>query len=70
MGNNLSDFGYPILEINESEIIGNEDIIYWMFGIIDKIIKKSRVFLNNRTSNNLIKLYQAILQRMKMKIWI
>ena len=58
MGNNPSEHGYPVFEIDESEIIGNNEIIYWMFGIIDRISKDSRVFcvLNDRTSNNLMKI--------------
>ena len=56
MGENLSEDGYPVFEIDESEIIGNNEVIYWMFGIIDRISKESRVFcvLNNRTANNLM----------------
>ena len=58
MGNNLIDNGFPVFEKDESEIIGNSEVIYWMFGIIDRISKESRVFcvLNNRSSNNLLKL--------------
>ena len=58
MGNNISSEGYPVFEIDESEIIGNNEIIYWMFGIIDRISKESRVFcvLNDRTANNLMKI--------------
>ena len=58
MGDNLTENGYSFFEIDESEIIGNNEVIYWMFGIIDRISKESRVFcvLNDRTSNNLIKL--------------
>ena len=58
MGDNITEKGYPVFEIDESEIIGNNEVIYWMFGIIDRISKESRVFcvLNNRTSNNLIKI--------------
>ena len=58
MGNNLTESGFPIFEIDESEIIGNSEVIYWMFGIIDRISKESRVFcvLNNRSSDNLLKL--------------
>ena len=58
MGDNLTDKGYPVFEIDESEIIGNNDVIYWMFGIIDRITKESRVFcvLNDRTANNLMKI--------------
>ena len=58
MGDNLTENGYPVFEIDQSEIIGNREEIYWMFGIIDRIIKESRVFwmLNNRTSSNLMKI--------------
>ena len=58
MGNKLTESGFPIFEIDESEIIGNSEVIYWMFGIIDRISKESRVFcvLNNRSSDNLLKL--------------
>ena len=58
MGDNLTDKWYPVFEIDESELIGNNDVIYWMFGIIDRITKESRVFcvLNDRTANNLMKI--------------
>ena len=58
MGHNLTEHRYPLFEIDESEIIGNNEKIYWMFGIIDRISKESRVFcvLNNRTANNLMKI--------------
>ena len=55
MGNNLTESGFPKFEIDESEIIGNSEVIYWMFWIIDGISKECRVFcvLNNRSSDNL-----------------
>ena len=58
MRDNLTENGYPVFEIEESEIIGNSEVIYWMFGIIDRITKESREFcvLNNRTSSNLMKI--------------
>jgi len=58
MGSNISPDGYPIFEIDESEIIGNNQVIYWMFGIIDRVSKDCRVFcvLNDRTANNLMKI--------------
>ena len=58
MDDNNSDDGFSVFEIDESKIIGNNDIIYWMFGIIDRISKESRVFcvLNDRTANNLMKI--------------
>ena len=60
MGNNLSENGYAVFEIDESKIIGNNEIIYWMFGIIDRVTKESRVYciLNDRTANNLMKIIQ------------
>ena len=45
MGDNLTDKGYPVFEIDESEIIGNNDVIYWMFGIIDRITKREQSVL-------------------------
>ena len=58
MGINLSEYGYPVFEIDESEIIGNNEIIYWMFVMIDRISKDCRVYcvLNDRTANNLMKI--------------
>lgn len=43
-------------KIDESEIIGNWNIIYWMFSLIDIETKEASVFwiLNNRTSANLL----------------
>ena len=54
----LDDNGYISCEIDESEIIGNQNVIYWMFGIIDRGTKEARVFcvLNNRTKENLLPL--------------
>ena len=58
MGINLSDYGQSVFEIDESEIIGNNEIIYWMFGMIVRITKDCRVYcvLNDRTANNLMKI--------------
>ena len=57
MEDNFTKNGYPILEVDESENIGNNEVIYWIFGIIDRITKESRVFciFNDRTSNKLKK---------------
>ncbi len=54
----LDDKGYISCEIDESEIIGNQNVIYWMFGIIERSTKEARVFcvLNNRTKENLLPL--------------
>ncbi len=52
----LDKNGYISCEIDESEIIGNNNVIYWMFGIINRATKEARVFyvLNNRTKENLL----------------
>ena len=44
MGSNISSNDYSVFEIDESEIIGNSQIIYWMFGIVDRFTKDSRLF--------------------------
>ena len=56
MDDNISDKGFSIYEIDESKIIENKDIIYWMFKIKDRISKEPRIFCisNNRALNNLI----------------
>ena len=57
----LDDNGYISCEIDESEIIGNQNVIYWMFGIIERSTKEARVFcvLNNRTKENLLPLIKS-----------
>ena len=40
MGNNISSEGNLIFELNECEIIGNNEIIYLMFSIIDEFKRK------------------------------
>lgn len=51
----INDYGS--VEIDESEIIGNGNEIYWMFGLIDRNKKEALIFsiLNNRTKRNLLK---------------
>ena len=60
MGENTSEYGYPVFDIDESEIDRDSEIIYWMFGIIDRLTKESRVYciLNDRTAKNLMKIVQ------------
>ena len=54
----LDKNGYISCEIDESEIIGNSNVIYWMFGIVERSTKEARIFcvLNNRTKENLLPL--------------
>ena len=72
MGENITENGFPSFEIDESEIIGNNEVIYWMFGLIDRVSRESIVFcvLNDWTSINLMKLIKEISQQMKIRIWI
>ncbi len=41
MGDNITENGYPVFEIYESEIIVSSEVIFQMFGIIDRITKES-----------------------------
>ena len=58
LGTDISEGGVPRLEIDESKIIGNENKVYWMFGIIDRSSKECRVFcvLDNRSRETLLPL--------------
>ena len=52
------DFGYSFVEIDESKIISSGNLIFWMFGVIDRNTKEVRVrcVLNNSTKENLLPL--------------
>ena len=56
LGIEIGDEGYPSIEIDESLMISNGNIQYWMFGLIDRQTKNARVYcvLSDRTKNNLI----------------
>ena len=58
LGMEPSTNGVARVEIDESEIIGNQNKILWMFGMIDRADKEARVFcvMNNRTKENLLHL--------------
>ena len=53
----LNDKSYISCEIDEREIILNQNIIYWMFWIIDGRTKHARIFciLNNGTKKIMTK---------------
>ena len=72
MRNNRTDKWFPLIVIDERKIIENSEVIYWMFGIIDRISKESRVFyvLNNRSSDNLLKLIKDNITTNEIQIWI
>ena len=56
----LDEKRYISCEIDESEIIGSNNFIYWMFGIIKRENKEARVFyvLNNGTKENLLPIFK------------
>lgn len=61
LGIELSEGGVPRIEIDESKIVGNENRIYWMFGMICRASKKCRIYcvLNNRTRDTLLPILKA-----------
>ena len=56
LGSEPAENGVPRIEIDESEIIGNQNNKIWMFGLIGRVDKEARVFcvMNNRTKENLL----------------
>lgn len=56
LGSEPAENGVPRIEIDESEIIGNQNNKIWMFGLIDRVDKEARVFcvMNDRTKENLL----------------
>ena len=51
-----NDGDIPRCEIDESKLVGNQDKVYWMFGIIERKTKDCRIFtvLDNRTRESLV----------------
>ena len=62
LGIEIGEEGYPSKEIDESIMISNGNIQYWMFGLIDRQTKNARVYcvLSDRTKNNLIPIVKSI----------
>ena len=59
LGNEPAEGGVSRVEIDESKIVANQNIItFWMFGIIDRRDKECRVFCvkDNRTKESLLPL--------------
>ena len=50
--------GYSTIEIDESCIIDNSNVVYWMFGLIQRNTKEAHIYcvLNDRTKNTLLSL--------------
>lgn len=59
LGSELSEGGMPHIEIDE---LGNENTVYWMFGMIYRSIKKCLIYcvLNNRARDTLIPVLKEI----------
>ena len=45
LGTELDDDGLSGIEIDESTVIGNEQKVIWMFGLINRVDKKAKVFV-------------------------
>ena len=60
LGEEIESTGYASIEIDESKIIGNNNTIYWIFGLIYRVTKEARIFciLNNRTKQKLLPIIQ------------
>ena len=58
LGIEPDDTGVSRIEIAESTIIGNEQKVIWMFGLIDRVDKKAKVFcvMTDRRKENLLPL--------------
>ena len=56
LGLQIGNLGFPLVEIDESVIIGNNNHIYWMLGLIECITKEVRIFcvLENRSRDILL----------------
>lgn len=56
LGIEPTDEGYPVCEIDESKIVENANVVYWMFGIVDRVSKDVRIFtvLNDRAKKKLL----------------
>ena len=50
------DSGKSRIELDKSKIIGNTNIVIWMFGLIDRVDKEARVYcvMNDRTRDTLL----------------
>ena len=44
LGTEFNDNGKSLIEINESKVIDNEESYIWMFGLINRVDKQSRIY--------------------------
>lgn len=59
LGDEIGPNCYSSIEIDESSIIGNPNIIIWMFGMEERISKNDRIncVFNDRTQDNLLNIF-------------
>ena len=52
----MHELGYSAVEIDESKILSSGNLIYWMFGLIDRNTKEARIrcMLNDLTREKLL----------------
>ena len=52
--------GFSTIEIDESSILMDSNMIYWMFGLIQRNTKEACIYyvLNDRTKSNLLSIVQ------------
>ena len=64
LGSEPAENGVPRIEIDESEIIGNQNNKIWMFGLIDRVDKEARVFCVMNTVIELKRIFYQLLREM------
>ena len=72
LGEEISKEGYATIEIDELEIIGNNETIYWMLGFIDRQTKDARIYcvLNNRTKESLLPTIKDNILTININKWL
>ena len=60
LGLSIEVSGYSSIEIDECELVGNENVLYWMISLIERSTKEVRIYcvLNNKAQKNLLKIIE------------